>query len=185
MTSIPKPKSKRNLRQKKLILDKSAGLFYRKGYRSTSMRDIANVCHFEPANIYYYFSSKEQILYEVYKEATFSGAHRLLEYGGKCESLHGHNWRVRVYAGAEELDRLGMVIDFKVLGEAVGKVVGKVDHRYLNEVAPFDEVNPSAENIARFVYDEVSADIDDGRVRVTRVMVWESDASCAIYRPPS
>jgi len=65
----PKQKSERNLRQKRLILDKSSSLFYRKGYRSTSMRDIASACRFEPANIYYYFSSKEQILYEVYKEA--------------------------------------------------------------------------------------------------------------------
>jgi 6-pyruvoyltetrahydropterin/6-carboxytetrahydropterin synthase len=122
-------------------------------------------------------------MYEIYKETTFSGAHRLREYEGKCESLHGHNWRVRVYVAAGELDRLGMVIDFKVLKEALEKAAGKLDHVYINETPPFDKINPSAENIARWLFDEMTMDINDGRVCVVRVMVWESEASCAIYQP--
>ena len=122
-------------------------------------------------------------MYEVYKEATFSGAHNLREYGGKCEALHGHNWRVRVFVCTEQLDDLGMVVDFKVLKAAMNEGIDYVDHKFLNEIEPFDEINPSAENIARFFYDRTAAKINDDRIRVSRVMVWESDASCAIYEP--
>jgi 6-pyruvoyltetrahydropterin/6-carboxytetrahydropterin synthase len=122
-------------------------------------------------------------MYEVYKETTFSGAHRLREYEGRCEALHGHNWLVRAYVAAEELDRLGMVIDFKFLKTALEKAADKLDHVYINEIPPFDTINPSAENIARWLFDEISTSLNDGRVRVARVMVWESDASCAMYQP--
>jgi 6-pyruvoyltetrahydropterin/6-carboxytetrahydropterin synthase len=120
-------------------------------------------------------------MYEIYKESTFSSAHRLREYKGRCESLHGHNWRARVYVAAEELDSLGMVIDFKVLKKALDETAGKLDHVYINEVPPFDTINPSAENIARWLFDEMSAIINNSRVVITRVMVWESEASCATY----
>ncbi len=122
-------------------------------------------------------------MYEIYKETTFSGAHRLREYKGRCESLHGHNWRVRAFVAAEELDSLGMVIDFKVLNEALEEIAGRLDHVYLNETPPFDRLNPSAENMARWFYDELAARVNDSRVRVSRVMIWESEASCAIYEP--
>ncbi len=122
-------------------------------------------------------------MYEIYKETTFSGAHRLREYKGRCESLHGHNWRVRAFVAAEELDSLGMVIDFKVLNEALEDIAGRLDHVYINETPPFDKLNPSAENMARWFFDELSGRINGGRVRVSRVMIWESEASCAIYEP--
>jgi len=122
-------------------------------------------------------------MYEVYKEGTFSGAHRLREYEGKCEALHGHNWRVRVYARAAELDAAGMVIDFKILQKILNEILDTLDHRYLNEVSPFDKINPSAENIARFFYDHISKKINDNRVTISRIMVWETDTSCAIYEP--
>ncbi|MFA6451625.1 MAG: 6-carboxytetrahydropterin synthase QueD [bacterium] len=121
-------------------------------------------------------------MYEIYKETTFSSAHRLREYKGRCESLHGHNWRARVYVAAEELDKLGMVIDFKLLKSALEESAGKLDHVYINDTPPFDAINPSAENIARWLYDEMRERLNDGRVRVTRVMIWESEASCAIYK---
>jgi len=122
-------------------------------------------------------------MYEIYKETTFSSAHRLREYKGRCEALHGHNWRARVYAAAEELDSLGMVMDFKELKGALEAAAGKLDHVYINETPPFDVINPSAENIARWIFDELSARVNDGRVRVARVMVWESEESCAVYQP--
>lgn len=120
-------------------------------------------------------------MYEVYKETYFSGAHRLREYEGKCESLHGHNWKVRAFIGATELDRLGMVIDFKVLKNALSETVEVLDHTDLNAIPPFDKINPSAENLAKYIFDGLSERINDERVRITKVMVWESHASCAIY----
>ncbi len=120
-------------------------------------------------------------MHEVFKEKFFSGAHRLRGYEGKCESLHGHNWKVRVFAGSETLDSLGMVIDFKKLKKCLADVVERLDHKDLNAVPPFDELNPSAENIARYFYDELGRQINDDRVRVIRVMVWESEGSCATY----
>ena len=121
-------------------------------------------------------------MYEIYKETTFSGAHRLRGYKGRCEALHGHNWRVRVSVAADALDDLGMVIDFTVLKAALEEIASKLDHVYINEVPPFDTVNPSAENLAKWFFDELYPRVNGGRARVTRVMVWESDASCAIYQ---
>ncbi len=120
-------------------------------------------------------------MYYVYKEATFSAAHRLREYHGKCENLHGHNWRVRAYLRAETLNELGMVEDFAILKKALGEIMEELDHKFLNEVSPFDEIQPSAENIARFIYDRLKERFDGPRVFVHRVMVWESENSCAIY----
>jgi len=125
------------------------------------------------------------LLYEVFKDASISGAHRLRDYKGPCENLHGHNWRVRLYVGASALNSTGMVIDFKVLKDAMKTVCDRFDHTYLNEVAPFDEINPTAENICRYIFDEVNLRIRDERVRVTRAMVWETDTSCAVVTDPA
>ena len=120
-------------------------------------------------------------MYEVSKEVSFSGAHSLREYQGKCESVHGHNWKVKAFVSAQELDRLGMVVDFKDLAAHLDDILQRLDHKDLNAVPPFDTINPSSENLAKFLYDELSAKINDDRVKVSRVMVWETDPSCAIY----
>ncbi len=122
-------------------------------------------------------------MYEVYKEGMFSAAHRLVNYHGKCENLHGHNWKVRVYVAARELDESGMVLDFTILKKYLNEVLDYFDHRVVNELPEFSSNEPSAENIARFVFDRMSAMIDDERVWVSRVMVWESEGSCAIFTP--
>lgn len=122
---------------------------------------------------------------EVFKEISLSGAHRLRDYKGPCENLHGHNWRVRVYVGATQLSPQGMVIDFKVLKDAMKEVTGPYDHAYLNEVPPFDVINPTAENICLHVFREVDRRIRDERVRVTRAMVWETEGSCAVVTDPA
>ncbi len=128
---------------------------------------------------------RQPYLYEVFKEARISGAHRLRDYKGPCENLHGHNWRVRLYVGAYELNGVGMVIDFKVLKDALNEVCDRFDHTYLNEISPFDDLNPTAENICRYIFEEVDQRIRDERVRVTRAMVWETDNSCAVVTDPS
>lgn len=119
-------------------------------------------------------------MYYIYKEITFSAAHRLREYHGKCENLHGHNWKVRVYLKSETLDDLGMVVDFSILKKKLNEIADLLDHKYLNEVPPFDKLNPSAENIAKFFFDKLKEHFN-GPVFVHKVMVWESEGSCAIY----
>jgi 6-pyruvoyltetrahydropterin/6-carboxytetrahydropterin synthase len=124
-------------------------------------------------------------VFEISRDFLFSAAHQIRFHGGKCERLHGHNWRVRVHARASELNRIGMVLDFADLQALVGEVGKKFDHQVVNEIAPFDQVNTTAENIARHFYVEVDrlvAEREGGRVRISKVEVWESDGSVAVYR---
>jgi 6-pyruvoyltetrahydropterin/6-carboxytetrahydropterin synthase len=113
---------------------------------------------------------------------TFSAAHSLRNYQGKCERLHGHNWRVEVVVATEELDKAGMGLDFTVLREKTAAVLAELDHRFLNECPPFTEVNPSSELIARHLFERLAGCVEDGRVRVAAVKVWESDGSWAEFR---
>ena len=120
-------------------------------------------------------------MYRVIVHTHFSSAHCLREYDGPCEALHGHNWKVAVWVESQELDRLGMVIDFKVLKDEVNQLIQRLDHTYLNDIAPFDTVNPSSENIACYLFQELKVKINDERKRVSEVRVWESEGSLAIY----
>ncbi|HUL59127.1 MAG TPA: 6-carboxytetrahydropterin synthase QueD [Anaeromyxobacteraceae bacterium] len=124
-------------------------------------------------------------VYEIAKDFVFSAAHQIRLHGGKCERLHGHNWRVRVHARASELNRIGMVVDFADLQRLVAEVGARFDHQNVNEIAPFDELNTTAENLARFFYVEANRRLealDGGRVRVSKVEVWENEGSLAVYR---
>jgi 6-pyruvoyltetrahydropterin/6-carboxytetrahydropterin synthase len=124
-------------------------------------------------------------VYEISKDFVFSAAHQIRFHPGKCERLHGHNWRVRIHARASALNRLGMVIDFADLQRVVAEVCSRFDHRNVNEVPPFDEVNTTAENLARFFYEEAGrrvGEMEAGRVSISRVDVWENDGSLAVYR---
>lgn len=120
-------------------------------------------------------------MYELTIISSFSSAHNLRGYEGACENLHGHNWRVEARVVAAELDPVEMVIDFKRLKAETNKILDGLDHRYLNEVPPFDRLNTTAENIARFIYDELGKAVNGAGVRVSRVRVWESDNSAAAY----
>lgn len=115
--------------------------------------------------------------------ATFSAAHYLRNYRGKCENLHGHNWKVEVAVEADSLDDAGMGLDFTVLRRKTSGVLGNLDHRALNELPAFSEENPSSENLARYIFTRLREDFQDGRVRLRSVRVWESDTSWAEYRP--
>jgi len=115
-------------------------------------------------------------MYEVRIVREFSSAHRVEDYAGNCERLHGHNWKVEVIVRKEALDGLGMVMDFRKLKEHSDKALEPLDHTYLNDTPPFDKVNPTAENIAKYVYDEISK-----VVKVSRVNVYETDSSVASY----
>ncbi|MGD2115792.1 MAG: 6-carboxytetrahydropterin synthase QueD [Acidobacteriota bacterium] len=124
--------------------------------------------------------------FTIFKDFQISAAHAIRGHTRGCQNLHGHNYRVRVHASARDLDELGMVIDFADLKALTSEVVGPLDHRVINEIAPFDERNTTAELIAQWVHHEVSARLDrlpeaGGRVRIDRVEVWETPNSCAIY----
>ncbi len=124
--------------------------------------------------------------FSVYKEITFAAAHFLREYHGKCENLHGHNYRVRIYVSADSLDSEGMVVDFVELKSAMKQAIhNRFDHRFINEVEPFDLLNPTAENLAMFFAEEVARQVDDERIAVSECHVWETDTNCAIYRRPA
>ena len=120
-------------------------------------------------------------MYEITIETHLSSAHRLRQYDGECERLHGHNWNVQISVTAEELNELGMVMDFKDLKQKTKALIDKFDHQYLNDIPPFTEINPTTENMARYIYNEVSKSINDSRVRVIKATVWESENSYASY----
>lgn len=120
-------------------------------------------------------------MFEISIEDHFSAAHNLRNYKGKCENLHGHNYRVQVFIRGEKLDKSGLLADFVHLKKALKKVLDKLDHQYLNEILPFDKLNPTAENIAKYVYGQLRYTIHDTRYAIFKVTVWESDTSSASY----
>lgn len=123
-------------------------------------------------------------MFEVSVEDTFAAGHALRGYRGKCENPHGHNYKVRITLAGDELDNIGLLYDFKDLKAAMGEVVDRLDHQYLNDIVPFKELNPSAENMARYFYQECSALLKNatkGRVRVKHVKIWETDTTTATY----
>jgi 6-pyruvoyltetrahydropterin/6-carboxytetrahydropterin synthase len=120
-------------------------------------------------------------MYEIRIEDRFSGAHRLRGYHGKCEALHGHNWKVEVQVASKSLDKGGMVLDFKILKEATRTVLETLDHSYLNELPDFLEINPSSENIAKYVFERLKPVLEGHKVVLKRVTAWESETACASY----
>ena len=120
-------------------------------------------------------------MYEVKINTTFSAAHQLRGYNGKYENLHGHNWGATVLVESKELDSMGVGIDFVVLKKKVEAILLKLDYQNINEIPPFDKQNPSAENIARWVFKELSADIDSETVKVKRVEIREMEDCGAAY----
>ncbi len=120
-------------------------------------------------------------MYEVKINTTFSAAHQLRGYDGKYENLHGHNWGATVLVEAKELDAIGLGIDFVVLKKKVETILSKLDYQNINEIPPFDKQNPSAENIARWVFEELSADIGSDTVKVKRVEIREMENCGAAY----
>jgi len=115
--------------------------------------------------------------------ATFSAAHALRNYQGKCERLHGHNWKIEVLTATETLDAAGMGLDFTVLRERLGGVLAHLDHRFLNDLEPFQACSPSSEVIARHIFEQLEPAVNDGRAQLVAVKVWESEGSWAEYRP--
>lgn len=120
-------------------------------------------------------------MYELMIETSFSAAHQLRGYMGKCEKLHGHNWKVQVHVTAERLNERDLAIDFHELKRLTNEIISPLDHTLLNEIFPFTEKNPSSENIAKWIYDCLKKKINDENIEVSAVTVWESDAASATY----
>ena len=116
-------------------------------------------------------------MYQIKVKANFSAAHNLENYHGKCEHLHGHNWNVEAVFKYEELCKDGMAIDFKIAKKLVKDVAEKLDHAYLNKLAILKKINPTSENIARFIYDKVKVK----NKNIYSIAIWENDNSCATY----
>ena len=113
-------------------------------------------------------------VYELVVEADFAAAHRLREYDGNCEHLHGHNWKVGVALRGECLDALGMVIDFREAKRLIAEILADFDHAFLNDLAVFQDQNPTTENLARTIYEALAAKLPDG-ITVAKVTAWESE----------
>ena len=122
-------------------------------------------------------------MFEVMIERNFSSAHQLRGYRGKCENLHGHNYKIEIYARGRELNNIGLLVDFVELKQAADEIVQYLDHRNINELAPFDEeLNPSAENLARFILERIASSIRDERVEIYKVRCFETPTSVATYQ---
>ena len=121
-------------------------------------------------------------MYEVTITRSFSAAHVLKDIGGKCEELHGHNFVVEVSVAAGSLNKEGLLIDFRILKERTDEILDGLDHKYLNDLTYFKDVNPSAENLARFIYDRISEKVSLENAGVSCITVWESGNARASYR---
>jgi 6-pyruvoyltetrahydropterin/6-carboxytetrahydropterin synthase len=120
-------------------------------------------------------------MYELKIVCHFSAAHRLKDFKGNCERLHGHNWKVEAYVTSPLLNEVGVVIDFQVIKQNTKEVLEGLDHRYLNETDAFASQNPSSENIASYIFDELSKRLNTRDIYVSKVTVWESEDACATY----
>ncbi len=124
-------------------------------------------------------------MFQVSVDEGFSSGHALRGYKGKCENPHGHNYKVRVTVEGPALDSVGLLSDFSQLKKVIRSVIEGVDHKFLNDQAPFDVINPSAENIAKYFYDETARGMDalPAGAKITSITIWETDTASATYWP--
>jgi 6-pyruvoyltetrahydropterin/6-carboxytetrahydropterin synthase len=124
-------------------------------------------------------------MFRVSVEETFSSGHALRGYKGKCENVHGHNYRVQVSIEGQQLDAIGLLVDFTHVKHALRAIIKEIDHQFLNDLEPFKSVNPSAENMAKYFYEEMGARLKEmpAGARLVEAVVWETDTACAVYRP--
>jgi 6-pyruvoyltetrahydropterin/6-carboxytetrahydropterin synthase len=120
-------------------------------------------------------------MYELKVITDFAAAHQLRNFRGECEKLHGHNWRIEVVLSGDRLNEAGLLIDFKDVKTAANKILEDLDHAYLNDLPQFKDDNPSSENIAAYLFQRLSSELNKGHLKITKVTAWESDSACASY----
>ncbi|MCU0596908.1 MAG: 6-carboxytetrahydropterin synthase QueD [Desulfobacterota bacterium] len=120
-------------------------------------------------------------MYELKVVSDFAAAHNLRNFRGKCEQLHGHNWKIEVVLRGTELDESGVVVDFGEVKDAVRLILSEIDHKYLNDLPYFTTHNPSSENIARYLFEKLGERLDTGNRWIHSVTAWESTDACATY----
>lgn len=120
-------------------------------------------------------------MYELKVITQFAAAHQLRNYTGKCEKLHGHNWKVEVILKGEKLNNTGLLIDFKEVKEATDRILEELDHSFLNELPQFKDQNPSSENIAVYIFENLSSKLNNNQIKISKVTAWESDSASASY----
>lgn len=122
-------------------------------------------------------------MFEISAEYSFAAGHALRGYKGKCENVHGHNYKVQVTVAGEQLNSIGLLMDFVDLRGAIKGLADRLDHRFLNDLPPFDQLNPSAENLAKYFCDGLESQVGKQGIRVREVTVWETDTTSATYSP--
>ncbi len=120
-------------------------------------------------------------MFELMVETHFNAAHKLRNYKGKCEKLHGHNWKIAVFLKGTKLNKTGMIMDFGQIKEEIKKITKKLDHAYLNTTSPFNKINPTSENIAQYIFKKMNSLIKKQQCEVSKVTVWETEKNCATY----
>lgn len=121
-------------------------------------------------------------MYRLMIESSFASAHQLRGYKGKCENLHGHNWKVQVFVDAERLNEIDIAIDFHDLKKMTNEILSELDHKFINDIYPFTKKNPSSENIARWIYESLRDKLTPYKnIKISAVTVWESDTASATY----
>ena len=120
-------------------------------------------------------------MYELKVITDFAAAHQLRNFRGECEKLHGHNWRIEVVLSGDRLNEAGLLIDFKDVKTAANDILEDLDHSYLNDLPQFKNENPSSENIAAYLFQRLSSELNNSHLKVTKVTAWESDSACASY----
>jgi 6-pyruvoyltetrahydropterin/6-carboxytetrahydropterin synthase len=123
-------------------------------------------------------------MYELKIITQFAAAHQIRGIEGGCERLHGHNWKVEVFVSGDKLDENGLLIDFREIKDKTDALMEELDHKFLNELEPFITLNPSSENVSRYVYEALSRQLNTDTIRISKITVWESDSACASYTEP-
>lgn len=120
-------------------------------------------------------------MYKINVTSSFSAAHQLEGYAGLCKNLHGHNWKVRIQILCTQIDEIGMALDFGIAKKHLRDLMEKLDHHFLNSLSYFEGINPTSENIAKWIYDEFKKEFNTSEARIYEVEVWESENSSVIY----
>jgi len=120
-------------------------------------------------------------MYKLNVTGSFASAHKLDGYDGLCKNLHGHNWKVRLCVMCDALDEIGMAMDFGILKTQLNSLLDELDHKYLNDLPAFGQINPTSENLARYIFEQMGAKLSQCACEVVEVEVWESEKASVIY----